>query len=239
MRRKSFLWAIAIVGLLAGGAGTVLAVLVRHVPDFYARAALPPGDMRQRASGEFVSKFIHLIDGVANQRQWGEPFTQEQINSYFEEDFVHEHGAERPLPEYIHEPRVVIEPDRIRLGFRYGKGLGSTIISIDLRAWLMLREPNVVAIEFQAVHAGALLVSAQSMLERVADLAEQHDMDPIWYRLNGHPVLVLRFQAERSTPTFRLQRLELQDGKLLVAGKSNDSTPPAAVSRSPGEPPPN
>ena len=239
MGRKSLVWALTIVLLLGTGVGTLLAVLVHHEPGFYTQAAVPPGEIRSKASGEFVSSFIRLIDGVANRREWGEPFTQEQINSYFEEDFVNEHGAERPLPEYIHEPRVVLEPDKIRLAFRYGTGLWSTIVSIDVRVWLVVKELNVVAVEFQAVHAGALPISAQSMLERVAAMAEQHDIDPTWYRLNGHPVLVLRFQAERSTPTFQLQRLELQAGKLLVAGRSNDSSPQANASRSAEETAPN
>jgi len=239
MGRRSLIWALAIVLLLGSGVGTGLTILVRHEPGFYADAAVPEGDVRRKASGEFVSNFIRLIDGIANRREWGEPFTQEQINSYFDEDFVNEHGAERPLPEYIHEPRVVLEPDKVRVAFRYGTGLWSTIISIDMRVWLVVKEANVVALEFQAVHAGALPISAQSMLERVADVAEQHDIDPTWYRLNGHPVLVLRFQADRGTPTFQLQRLELQAGKLLVAGRSNDSSPPATVLHSAGETAPN
>jgi len=239
MNRKSFVLAIAIVLVLLGSAATGLGLLVRHVPTFYERAAVPPGDARTTASGEFVSRFFHLIDGVANKRQWREQFTEKQINSYFVEDFLKEHGDKRPLPDSIHEPRVVLEPDKIRLAFRYGTGPWSTIVSIEVRVWLVPKEPNVVAFEFQAVHAGALPISAQSMLERIADAAEEQDLDPRWFRLSGHPVLVLRFQADRSTPTFQLQGLELRQGSLLVSGRSLDSTPQISAAAPPAEALPN
>jgi hypothetical protein len=228
MSRKSLLLAIAIVLGLVGGATAVLAVLLRHEPAFYLRSAVTPGDYRKKCSDEFESEFYNrLVGGVANKRQWDARFTEDQINSYFEEGFVQDHNAERPLPEWVHQPRVALEQDQIRLGFRYGTGIWSTVVSIDLRAWLVAKEPNVVALEFQGIHAGALPISTQWFLDQFFEAARQRDsIDPTWYRHKGHPVLVLRFQADRSHPTFQLQRLDLRPGMLLITGRSLDSMTP-------------
>ncbi len=130
---------------------------------------------------------------------------------------------------HLSEPRVAIEPDKLRVGFRYGMGSWSTVVSIDLRVWLVAKEPNVVALEFEGMHAGALPISSQSLLENASQTARRHDIDPTWYRHNGHPVLLLRFQAGRSRPTFQLQQFELHAGVLSIAGHSLDTTPQARV----------
>src|SRR5438270_12183032 len=89
-----------------------------------------------------------------------------------------------------------------------------------MRVWLVNKEPNVVALEFEKIHAGALPISAQSLLDRVADFAHQKDIEAMWYRHNGRPVLVLRFEADKSNPRFQLLQLELRPGMLRIQGKS-------------------
>jgi hypothetical protein len=227
MSRKSFLLALGTVLGLLGAAGATLALLFRHEPAFYLRCAVPSGEQRKQASDEFEAECVRLANGVWNKRQWDARFTEEQMNSYFEEGLLKEHHAERPMPEGVYSPRVSFETDKVRVGFRYGTGIGSTVISLEVRAWLIAREPNAVALEFQSIHAGALPISSQSILERFFEFARQRDIDPTWYRYNGHPVLLLRFQADPNRPTFQLQRLELRNGMLLIVGRSLDALPQA------------
>jgi hypothetical protein len=227
MRRKSVTLTIAIVLLLVASIGSTLALLLHHEPAFYLRAAMPPGAHRSKCSGEFVGELARLFAGISDKRQWDGRFTAEQINSYCQEDLLKEHADDQPLPWGISEPRVAIEPDKIRLAFRYGAGLWSTVVSIDLRIWLVAREANVVALEFQGIHAGALPISSQSLLEHASQSARRHDIDPTWYRHHGHPVLLLRFQAGRSRPTFQIQQLDLHAGMLCISGASLDTTPQA------------
>src|SRR5205085_3485708 len=105
----------------------------------------------------------------------------------------------------------------------------STVISLDFRIWLVPKEPNLVAMEFQALHAGALRISAQSLLEHVYEAARQRNIDVSWYRHNGNPVALLRFQSDRINPTFQMQRLELRPGMLVISGRSIEATPHAGV----------
>jgi hypothetical protein len=229
MRRKSVALTITIVVFLLAGTSSTLALLLSHVPTFYVRTVVPPSAHRTKCSGEFVGELARLFAGISDKRQWDGRFTEEQINSYCQEDLLKEHADDQPLPEGISAPRVALEPDKIRLAFRYGTGLWSTVVSIDLRIWLVVKEANVVALEFQGMHAGALPISSQSLLERASETARQHDIDPTWYRHNGHPVLLLRFQAGRSRPTFQLEQLDLHQGLLCIGGRSLDTTPQANI----------
>jgi hypothetical protein len=229
MGRKSIILTIAIVVLLAGGGSSVLALLLRYQPAFYLRARILPGPHRIKCAEEFVGKLAGLFAGISDKRQWEGRFTEEQINSYCQENLLKEHADDQPLPEGTSEPRVALDLERIRFGFRYGTGWWSTVISLDLGVWLVAKEPNVVALEFRGMHAGAVPISSQSLLERVSEAARQHDIDPTWYRYNGHPVLLLRFQAGRSRPTFQIQQLDLHQGILCIGGRSLDTTPQASL----------
>ncbi len=221
MSRKSVVLAVFIVLVLAGGAGAGVAALWRHEPAFYVRSAVPEGPERARLSGAFSSQFAAVAAGIVNQNEWNGYFTQNQLNSYFVEEFVKAHTlGDGVLPDGVREPRVAFEDDVIRLGFRYGTGSWSTVVSVSLRAWIVPVEPNVVALEFLSLHAGGLPISAQTLLERVSESARQHDMDVTWYRNNSHPVVLVRFQAHRATPTFQLKALSVQTGVLRVQGRA-------------------
>ena len=235
MKRKSILLAFALVLLFAGLAlGSVS--LVRIEPAFYRAAEQVAGEERKQRSHEFENSSSGLFNditeavdiGTEDRSSWQWTFTADQINSFFSEDFV-EHGiADKFLPKGLREPRIALEKDRIRLGFRYGAGAWSSIVTVDLRVWLVSKEANVVALELQGMRAGAMPFSAQSLLEGVAETIRQAriDISP-WYRHRGNPVALLRLQSERSSATARLTQLELRPGVLLIGGRS-----PNAVRRS-------
>jgi hypothetical protein len=220
MSRKSLLMGIGLLLLLTSSVSAGLVLLVRHEPDFYLRCAFPPGPDRQQHSKAFQTQFSQFFGGIsAHEDRWYAEFKQEDINSYFDEDFVRS-GAASMLPAGISAPRVEIDSDRIRLAFRYGTGKWSAIVSVDIRMWLIKREPNVVALELEGLHAGSLPISAQSLLDRVEEMAHQHHIEVTWYRHNGNPVALLRFQADRPHPTVQLQQLRVEQGKITIDGRS-------------------
>jgi hypothetical protein len=230
MSRKSFLLGIGLLVLLGGTVAGVVALLVLHEPEFYPRVALPPGQERQQHSMEFQAKCASLFNGMKDDRVWQEKFTQAQINSYLEEDFIRSGFSEQFLPQGISDPRVSITPEKIRLAFRYGTDPWcSTVVSIDFRVWLCPREANVVALELQGLHAGSLPITAQSLLERISEVARRQDIEVTWYRLNGNPVALLHFQATQPRPTVWLERLELSEGQLVIGGRSAEAAPLRAM----------
>src|SRR5262245_62100115 len=153
------------VALLAG-----LIVMVYHEPSFYQRAYVGPGKERKEMAVQVPTRLVQIKEHFSEDRgfshkkdkpEWNYTFTAEQINSFFEEDFVNGGIADYFSKRGLSSPRVVIEPDRLRLAFRYGSGLFSTLVSVDFRLWLVPKEVNVVALEVLARRAGAVPISAQ------------------------------------------------------------------------------
>jgi hypothetical protein len=224
MSRRSLLLAIAVFLCLTCGVGATLWILVRYEPSLYLQAAMPPGEQRHQLSKKCQQELMKLYASVSNpdEQEWGHRFTDSEINSYLAEHFVQSHLNEHVLPEGISEPRLVIEQDKIRVAFRYGKGLWSTIVSIDLRVWLVKGEPNVVALKLIGFHAGALPISAQSLLESITKTCQDNGIGVDWYRDDGAPVAVLRFQAEQPHPTLELETIKLEPGAIHIEGRTKD-----------------
>lgn len=222
MSRKSFLLGLAILVALVGVVGASLALLVSHEPEFYHNLAAPPGRERSAYSRQFYAECGRVLSDVKSKEpRWDLEFTQEQINSFLDEDFVTSGLAEKLLPEGISEPRIALEPGKVRLAFRYGNKPWSTVIAIDLRVALT-REPNVVKLELLSLKAGSLPMMAQSLLEKVSEVARRNDIEVTWYRHQGNPVALLRFQPGRPRPTVQLQGLELHAGKIRVTGGAGE-----------------
>jgi hypothetical protein len=227
MSRRSFVLAVGILLLLTGVGATSLVLLVRYVPGRYVQAALPAGDERRKKSKEFEKEITALLSAMGSERIWGGSFTEEQINSYFDEKLVPSNTSELLLPRGISQPRVVIEPGRLRLAFRYGVGFWSTVISVDVRVWVAKGEPNVVALELESFRAGLLPMSAQSVLQHIEEVGRLRNIDVTWYRLpaNGHPVALLRFQVDRPRATLQLRDVQLGHGEITIHGRSGEPSP--------------
>lgn len=222
MSRRSFLLTLGTLGLLLGVA---LAVLVCHEPEHYAQAGVPAGPQRQRLSDDFYRALCGMLNEINGNDAWAARFTQEQVNSYFEEGFVQSGLETRLLPDGISAPRVGFDAEQVRVAFRYGRGLGSTVVSIDFKVWVT-KTPNVVCLELVGSHAGALPINVQSLLKRVTDeLMRQDSLQVSWYRHDGHPVALLSFQADQPRTTLQLTEVKVEPGAITVRGKGADASP--------------
>ena len=222
-RRKTFFtFALMFVLFLGGLAG--LALLVNHEPSFYRLAEVAPGKLREELSSQFDGKKFSL---AANYKEppgpdsWEVVFTQEQINSFFAESFMRVGDDAKNLESQgITAPRVSIEKDRLRLAFRYQNALVNTIISFDLRVWIVPNETNVFAVEILGRHAGALPISVRAMQEDISKFARKYNLDATWYRQSGHPVALLRLKSKGQRPPTKFQRIELAERTLTISGAS-------------------
>jgi hypothetical protein len=229
MSRRSLAGALAIVALLLTSLGGVVTAMLRYEPHHHRRAELPPGKERAEQSQEFVKEFTGMIgearlqiSGVQGQDRWSQDFTftDEQINSFLAEGFVQQGWADKLLPEGISEPRVCFEQDVMHLSFRYKTKVLSTVVSIGMKAWVAPSEGNVLALRMEGFHAGAVPFKAQWLLDRLSDVARQHEVEVSWYRHEGRPVAILRFQPNQPRPSIKLKQVLVEQGKLTVSGES-------------------
>jgi hypothetical protein len=223
MSRRSFIVALAIVVLLAGSVGTLLVLLLQYEPHHHRSSATPAGERRVAQSKAFYSKLSDLLSEMNGMSPWWQTFTDEQINSYLNEGFIHSGLGERLLPEGIREPRVLFEQDRMRLSFRYRTRFINTVVSVTLRIWLPENETNVAAVSLERIQAGLVPYSAHWLLERLAESARQNGIEVTWYRHDGFPVALLRFQADQPRTTLQLKAVRFQQGSITIQGQSNQS----------------
>jgi hypothetical protein len=222
MRRKTLILALLVVVVLLSGTGATLAILVRHEPSYYRRGAMPLGQQRHIWSTQFFGEMSHLWSAIQEPLEvWDAEFTTDQINSYLQDGFLDQRLDEKMLPDNMSDPRVAIDQDRLRLGFRYGFGRWNAIVTIDMRLWVAQGEANTVGLELLGLHVGALPVSAQSLLEHVSEAARRNGVDVSWYRYNGHPVALLRFSANQPRSPVQLKQVDLKEGRMLIQGRSN------------------
>lgn len=114
------------------------------------------------------------------------------------------------------------DKDRLRLAFRYRNFFMTTIISLEMRIWLVPTETNMFAVEILNRRAGALPFPTQALLEEVSALARKRKIEVTWYRRQGHPVALLRVQSNSLRPTAKFQRFDLQPGKLTLGVVPNE-----------------
>jgi hypothetical protein len=221
MSRRSFVLACVVAVALLGLSGTLLYALLRYEPNYYRRYEDLPTDERARCSRELIREVAEVHNAMTGEREWCARLTEEQINSYLVEDFVR-HGMAKMLPDEISEPRVLFEPERMRLAFRYKSRFVSTVVSLSVRIWLPAGETNVVALQLERFHAGLLPFSAQWLLEQISEAGRRNNVEVSWYRHEGHPVALLRFQADRERPTLRLKTVKINQGVIYIHGRSHD-----------------
>jgi hypothetical protein len=215
-----------------------LGVVLKHEPHFYHDSLIGPGEERKRLSTQFVGKFLQTGANVIGRDVWDFDIKQAEINSFLQEDFVTagKGDAENLRKVGVADPRIVFEDDRIRLAFRYGSGFCSTVVSYEMKVWAVPKEPNVLAVEIISRRAGGLPLSSQSFLDGLKDLATRHNIEITTYRHEGHPVALIRLQADQPRPTAHFKCLRVEPEHLRVTGSAacpnrgkdgKDAMPPA------------
>lgn len=232
MRRRRLLFS---VGLVLGFLAVVLvglAAAVKREPGFYRQAEMPPGPERAVLSQQALAEYSRILN-VIDDPSWDVTFSADQINAFFQDDAYEKAGGDNNLPDGLHAPRVRIEDGKIRLGVRYGEGITSTILSLELRLWKVPGQLNTLALEIIGLEAGSLPLSTSTLLDKISAAARREKIDISWYRQDGHPVAIMRFQADLSRPTFQFDKVELTNGVVRIRGRATDlvGAPP------PGPPP--
>ena len=116
----------------------------------------------------------------------------------------------------------MIDKDRLRLGFRYTNSLISTVVSLELRIWVVPKENNLFAVEILNRNVGAIPFSAQALQDEIATLARGRKLEVKWYRHEGHPVALLRVQNSPNLSPAWVNRIDMQTGKLTIGVKPLD-----------------
>lgn len=206
---------------LAGGLFVLGAVLLvwgywaaHSVPAFYAEAVAVPIHAQQQASERLLENAAALASDVNKHGKWKAIFTSEQINGWLATEM--EKTFPGLLPDYITDPRVTVGPDGVLFGCRYLNGNVETVVS--LKAEPSMSEPNVLKVRLSRARAGAFPLPLGGVLEGVARAAADAKLQLSWLQSGGDPVAIIRLHAGDQRANYRLEKLQLCDDELFVAG---------------------
>jgi hypothetical protein len=223
--KRSWWISLGILIVVLGGLGAGLYAVLTYEPPFYREVVQPPGPSRQAASHDFEERVVHLANDVQYSTEWKFSCTTDQINSYLVEDFLKSNPA-KLVPEAVHDIRVQFQQDEIQVGFKYGQGTVQTVVSLRLKVWLPQKEPNSLVVEVLSLQAGAMPIAVKALHEEIAEHLRGQGIKALWYRKDGHPTVVLKFQADRREPSFHFKHLEITPGRFYLEGLTLDPEAP-------------
>lgn len=231
-RKLLVLCGIAAIGLAGGLAA--LGAVVKHEPNFYRQTQLPSGEGRKQLALTCFSKFKQMdADVAAKELKWGCDVSEVEMNSFFAEIFAERGESEGLRKLGISSPNVVLDDSHVRLAFRYGTGWFSTVISYDLKVWLVPKEPNMIAVEFLSARAGALPISSQSILQQLCEVAKKQEYKVSLYRHEGNSVAVIQLRPNENHPSWLLTALQMSPNKLSIRGRTLDHALPPPMLKTP------
>jgi hypothetical protein len=213
---------------------TTLAILAKHEPSFYRQTEAPPSKERKDLAFTFFRNFGQMMANrnALVSETWSCDATEAQVNSFFEEIFIEQGEAEGLRNLGISSPRVTFEEPPTdangdplpggfaRLAFRYGNGWFSTVISYELKIWLVPKEANTIGVEIRSARAGALPISKQSILNQLSDYARKQNFKVTIYRHEGNPVALIDLDGDQPHPKSMTTALQIGAGSLKIRGRT-------------------
>ena len=236
-RRRSLLLIVSLLFGAAVAVGGVLAALVKYVPPAYTRACREEATDAVKST-EMLSRVTELQQELqAAKPSWGGSFPADDFNAFLRDAFERGGTFDGTLDRRVRSPRVWTDGDRLTVAARYQaspfESLESdwttTVVSVELRLWVVSQKPNTVAVEVCSLTAGALPVGAQRYLDRLGEAARASNAEVTWFRTGGHPVGLFRFYASLPQAPVQIQSVTVADGRLAVSGKGAQALLDAAT----------
>lgn len=207
--------AIAAVSLCA------VALVAARSPDFYRRRLDVPA--AEASARRLVSDVSALHASIVREGAWEAAFSENDINAWLAVDLPRNHG--RLLPEWLTEPRVRLEPRRVLLAVRVGRGMASAVAAVT--AEVLLREPNQLGIVVEDACLGGLPLPRGPVLAELRRRCDQIGMVTSVRRLDDRSVLVVYIPSthESGGLSHWLESLAIGDGSIAITGQTRSGRP--------------
>lgn len=202
---------------IAGAAAIVVTTIVaaRWPPGWYAaRAGAAGGAAADRDARRLVTAVAGLEAAANRPGEWGIVVREQEINAWLAADLPRNHAG--ALPAGVTEPRVRLEPGRVRIAARVGAGPFAGVAAVDVD--VKLRAANQLECRVAGARLGAIPLPAGPVTHRLAALCGGLGLTADVRRLDGRSVIVVSWGG-RGT---RLEGLAVNDGELMVAGKTEE-----------------
>jgi hypothetical protein len=225
MKRRSKIVAVTLGGLALLGAGAAVYVLreIGEVQPFYAAAIQADPQDVEIAGRRAEDRVETLLEVPKGTDRWETVFTDEEVNGWLA--VVLEEKYTELLPPEVTDPRVAFTPGGCKIGYRYQGRRIEGVVSAD----------DVPAVRLRAAWFGGLPLPMSRVVEEITDSAAKLKIPIRWSEKDGDPVLLASVTDALSTEEERrqLERLELRDGELLLAGRAEPLPQPTKTAAIP------
>jgi hypothetical protein len=226
---------------LVGASGLLLAAALalyrawRHVPDFYRQALMADPASQRAASDQLLARASALGSDACRQGTWQGLFNAAEINGWLAVDLPRNHPG--LMPRELHEPRVAIERDHVRVAARWGSGRLAAVFSINLG--VQMAGPSTLAIRVERVRAGLMPLPLGQILDTISRQAARVGAAVRWRTTDGDPVAIVRLPPFQHNDALLVVRsVELTNKELFVSGTTKPArdVPLAEHDHEPGTP---
>jgi hypothetical protein len=213
---------VGVMGLAVG----VLYWSSQYVPPFYTSAVALDAEVAQRSSDAMLRQTTALVSDIRRGRPWQMLFTAEQINGWLAYDVPRNHPD--LFPPEVHDPRVQIEDDLLKIAFRWTGASWSAIVSCQVEVYL--HETNVIAVRIHQVRAGKLPLPLGGLVESFVAAGREAGLLIDQRQVDNDPLLLVTLPAADSDKDqLLLESFELRDGKVFLAGRPQADAEEAAT----------
>jgi hypothetical protein len=224
-RKLRLIVVVSVALVLIAAALGFFSYQVKQVPQFYEQAIAAPPEVQHQAAEQFEHQAIELQNQIRLQETWRVEISADEINGWLAT--VLPEKFPDVLPREVSEPRIAIEQNRLQIAAKYHTSGISTIVSIELSAFLT-EQPNVVAIRIHKVAAGNVPLPLAKYLEEISAAAAEHGIIVRWQEVEGDPqaIVTLPLAEPGDKRAIVIRSLELLPGKLTATGTAEETERP-------------
>ena len=188
------------------------------MPTFYSTALATDPQRLARASDELLEQAAALASRAREAGDWHVVLTAEQLNGWLAVDLMRNHRD--LLPAGMYQPRVAIEEDRLLLACRYERAGASTVLTLDVEAYLS--DTNELALRIRKARAGSLPLPLASLLDSISQMARDLELRLQWYHQGGTPLALVRLPSphEEHGKHVSINTFQLRPGEIYLAGRT-------------------
>jgi hypothetical protein len=191
---------------------------MQQAQPFYAAALKKPSRELETAGRRMESRVSALYSDAQKPGRWQSVFTADEVNGWLA--VILKEKYTDLLPPEVSDPRVAFSDGKCHLGYRYHGEHFAMAISVEGEAYMA--SEDVAAVRFRNARAGALPIPLSEVVEEVSAGAVKLEIPVRWTEQAGDPVLLVSVANALSThdELRRLEKIELRDGELRLAGKT-------------------
>jgi uncharacterized protein YpmS len=212
-RRRIVLLVVVVIGAIVI-AGTVLYLMVKHVPAFYDKALAINRQQLEESREELLERVEQLKQDVRFTPAFHVTLTDDQLNGWLANNY--DSGSRA-----ISRPRLAIHPGFVEIGCRARYKSWESVISARLTLRPSDRR-NVVEVQIRSIKAGSLSVGWDGVLDQVRQAVERTRLQTSWKSGDGEATVEVVIPA-RWTQVHRsvvIESIELDEGQVTLRGRT-------------------